>query len=838
MAGGGIKFNNIKISGGADGVTFIPSVDSEGNLSWQNDGGYTNPTPINIKGKDGAQGKTGAKIISQELVGKDENGGNIYEQTFDDGSKFRFTAPRGASNADIPTKTSQLYNDGEGGGYKFVTNDVTNLKFYQIDDQFAQVQRNIDKKQDILTIDSRLQNTTNPVQNRVIKAALDEKQDKLNIADTVEKHNSNPVSSKAVYEALVENKVTVEVDDALSATSTNPVQNKVIKEELDKKANVFTVDREVKKDSENPVQNKAIYQAIQNAVSVSRGIKDAVYVDLANPYLQEEGSGITLDEQGKANALRDLLREMYRAKPHDVDRLKVYFWNSRQAENQNYSYLSYFRLVQLIDNCDYYISKDIPWLLSLNVASEGLSNCRFIGITVKNETNSFFGDVNILRLKNCSNIEFIDCVFAHNKAGIVVLENCDNIRFVNCDISTPLYSEIHAIEIIDDTTIARLFSFERCNLAGHGSYRAVFTNSTNPRLYADVISCTSGGKQVIPETQFSGKIILRLYATRKDIPKKVEDLADAGSYAKKTDISTVYRYKGSKNYYSELPTEGNEVGDTYNVANAYGVYQGGTNFSWDGTTWDALGGALDLSVFVKKTDYATPTKSGVMLADDKAKLDNIEPFANNYALPIANDKRLGGIIVGDNLAVDETTGVLRGNYPRATETNDGLMPTNAYYFYSWMYANCGKSYHAYGECGWVGSNGEPNEINAAITYVRTGYGKGLISLSYILTSSNVSTDKWHISIDKVNALLAQYGIKIKKGETGNYTRGGSWVRQGEPIQTTPHTKARTCVVTPYCFLPAYYHANTEGGTSLGTVGTASFQANEIIQMWNIPVEEA
>lgn len=43
------------------------------------------------------KGKTGAKIVSTELVGQDENGGNIYKQTFDNGSTATFVAPRGGS---------------------------------------------------------------------------------------------------------------------------------------------------------------------------------------------------------------------------------------------------------------------------------------------------------------------------------------------------------------------------------------------------------------------------------------------------------------------------------------------------------------------------------------------------------------------------------------------------------------------------------------------------------------------------------------------------------------------------------------------------------------------
>lgn len=38
---------------GQNGVTFTPSVDASGNLSWTNDGGLTNPNVVNLKGADG-----------------------------------------------------------------------------------------------------------------------------------------------------------------------------------------------------------------------------------------------------------------------------------------------------------------------------------------------------------------------------------------------------------------------------------------------------------------------------------------------------------------------------------------------------------------------------------------------------------------------------------------------------------------------------------------------------------------------------------------------------------------------------------------------------------------
>ena len=44
---------------GEPGATFIPSVDSEGTLSWTNDGGLNNPDPVNIMGPRGEVGPQG-----------------------------------------------------------------------------------------------------------------------------------------------------------------------------------------------------------------------------------------------------------------------------------------------------------------------------------------------------------------------------------------------------------------------------------------------------------------------------------------------------------------------------------------------------------------------------------------------------------------------------------------------------------------------------------------------------------------------------------------------------------------------------------------------------------
>lgn len=75
------------------------------------------------------------------------------------------------------------------------------------------------------------------------------------------------------------------------------------------------------------------------------------------------------------------------------------------------------------------------------------------------------------------------------------------------------------------------------------------------------------------------------------VPTTVAQLTDAGNYALKSDITNVYRYKGSVATYSALPTEGNVAGDTYDVQDEQGM-----NYAWksDGG-WDALGMKIQLN---------------------------------------------------------------------------------------------------------------------------------------------------------------------------------------------------------------------------------------------------
>lgn len=85
----------------------------------------------------------------------------------------------------------------------------------------------------------------------------------------------------------------------------------------------------------------------------------------------------------------------------------------------------------------------------------------------------------------------------------------------------------------------------------------------------------------------------------------VESILSSKNYATKSDISSVYKYKGSVETYGELPKSNQQIGDVYNVETAdssHGV-KAGDNVAWNGTAWDVLSGTVDLSNYYDMTNY-------------------------------------------------------------------------------------------------------------------------------------------------------------------------------------------------------------------------------------------
>ena len=104
------------------------------------------------------------------------------------------------------------------------------------------------------------------------------------------------------------------------------------------------------------------------------------------------------------------------------------------------------------------------------------------------------------------------------------------------------------------------------------------------------------------------------------------------NFALKSDISSVYKVKGSKANKTELDgIVDKEVGDVYNLADT------GVNYVWTGTEWDSLSGNVDLTGYYTKTEA-----DGKFVAKETGKGLSTNDLTNELKAKIENTKS-GGI---------------------------------------------------------------------------------------------------------------------------------------------------------------------------------------------------
>ena len=108
------------------------------------------------------------------------------------------------------------------------------------------------------------------------------------------------------------------------------------------------------------------------------------------------------------------------------------------------------------------------------------------------------------------------------------------------------------------------------------------------------------------------------YYTKDQTDANIKVVADdlANNYYNKSQVdskfTSVYIFKGSVDTIEDLPTEGNVIGDVWNVR------KNDTNYAWTSEGWDPLGGTAEL---------ASLTANGLMSKEDFAKLQGIEAGA-------------------------------------------------------------------------------------------------------------------------------------------------------------------------------------------------------------------
>jgi hypothetical protein len=133
------------------------------------------------------------------------------------------------------------------------------------------------------------------------------------------------------------------------------------------------------------------------------------------------------------------------------------------------------------------------------------------------------------------------------------------------------------------------------------------------------------------------------YYTKDQTDANIKVVADdlANNYYNKSQVdskfTSVYVFKGSVDTIEDLPTEGNVIGDVWNVRKS------DTNYAWTSEGWDALGGTAELSSL---------TANGLMSKEDFAKLQGIEAGAQVNKIETIT-KRVLLNVVDKNVTIPE-----------------------------------------------------------------------------------------------------------------------------------------------------------------------------------------
>ena len=137
------------------------------------------------------------------------------------------------------------------------------------------------------------------------------------------------------------------------------------------------------------------------------------------------------------------------------------------------------------------------------------------------------------------------------------------------------------------------------------------------------------------------------YYTKNQTDANIKVVADdlANNYYNKSQVdskfTSVYIFKGSVDSVEDLPTEGNVIGDVWNVR------KNDTNYAWTSEGWDALGGTAELSSL---------TANGLMSKEDFAKLQGIEAGAQVNKIETIT-KRVELNVVNKNVTIPEDVAI-------------------------------------------------------------------------------------------------------------------------------------------------------------------------------------
>lgn len=478
------------------------------------------------------------------------------------------------------------------------------------------------------------------------------------------------------------------VDTAMSATSTNPVQNKAVFDALKLKADAAALDK---------------YQPKYNADYVAAS--DFDYSELPNDITTIDLNGYTMNVS--------------------VDNTIV------QGHCYNGSIYVTGNQVTLGGSCN-----------NVSIYSEDTAFC-------KNGEGVIFTNCNLVQITidydcECENSYISSCVI---KSFFVIKSSLLNW----CTFDVPNYDDISIVNSVIDDVL-----YNKCAIKNNKFIETGYeSNIISPSVSGNAPSCEA----VKDALQLKAdKTQLNDLATKTELNSKADasalnnyvTTATANTtYAKKSDITNVYKFKGTKNTYNDLPKTDKVTGDVWNITTAdanYGI-KAGDNVAWNGTEWDNLSGTVDLSNYLQKGGSQTTTST----ADGGS---NIYTFKDGSTITVKNGSKgsTGAAATwfsGDAVTGTSTTaktfpvsGSKAGDMYLNTGTNNVYKATAAN---QWVYL-CNIK----GSQGTPGNNGTTPTIKAA-----AGGNIGAVGTPSVTANTSGTTTTFTFN-----------NLKGQKGDTG------------------------------------------------------------------------
>lgn len=282
----------------------------------------------------------------------------------------------------------------------------------------------------------------------------------------------------------------------------------------------------------------------------------------------------------------------------------------------------------------------------------------------------------------------------------------------------------------------------------------------------------------------------------------------------KASVTSVYKVKGTKATYADLPKTGNVEGDVWNVTEAHGNTPAGTNYVWiaavegaeggESAHWDPLGGTIDLSSYATKAellnnDDAVPGKfvTAVKQVDGKITVERAAISADNLPdIPQAK-------VVGLPALAQAVTGMTGKNGSLTVTLENNELKQGGYKVGDIKHVKSGKIAIGKWTTGGVFEEGVENAKDKALVLTLTNNETVYIDVSSLGGNSGEGTKEYSpgngisingsiISIDSQwitdnavakSAGTADVATKLGNGNVGTANKG-IYLNAGIPTEMT------------------------------------------------------